>query len=55
MENYELVEKIGYCVARGKVNTNAPYPKDKIGQEGPDELTKKRLKLLAPRLNLASM
>ncbi|MBI3125090.1 MAG: cobalamin B12-binding domain-containing protein [Ignavibacteriales bacterium] len=43
MENLELIEKIGYCVARGKVNTASPFPKDLIGEEGTDELTKKAL------------
>jgi len=43
MNNNELIEKIGYCVVRGKVNSASPYPKDLIGQEGTDELTKKAL------------
>ena len=43
MNNNELIEKIGYCVARGNVNSSSPYPKDMIGQEGTDELTKKAL------------
>lgn len=53
MENSELIEKIGYSVARGKVNTASPYPKDLLGQEGSDELTKKALEeSCAPELIL---
>lgn len=48
MENNELIEKIGYCVARGKVNTASPFPKDMLGQEGTDELTKKALEINCP-------
>lgn len=48
MNNSELIEKIGYCVARGKVNTKAPFPKDMIGQEGSDELTKEALEASCP-------
>lgn len=36
----ELIEKIGKCVERGKVNKNAPYPPDMRGMEGAEELTK---------------
>jgi 5-methyltetrahydrofolate--homocysteine methyltransferase len=39
----ELVERIGICVERGKVNKNSPYPNDMRGQEGTDELTKQAL------------
>lgn len=48
MGNSELVEKIGYCVTRGKVNTAAPYPKDLLGQEGADELTRKAVESSCP-------
>lgn len=43
MENHELIEKIGYCVARGKVNASSPFPKDMLGELGTDELTRKAL------------
>ena len=36
----ELVEKIGICIERGKVNKLSPYPNDLKGQEGADELTR---------------
>jgi len=39
----ELLEKIGYCVERGKVNLASPYPADLKGQTGADELTKQAL------------
>ena len=39
----ELVEKIGVCVERGKVNKTSPYPIDMKGLEGADELTKQAL------------
>lgn len=39
----ELVEKIGICIERGKVNKISPYPKDMQGQEGADELSKAAL------------
>jgi len=48
MENNELIENIGYCVARGKVNTTSPFPKDMLGQEGTDELTRKALEANCP-------
>jgi methanogenic corrinoid protein MtbC1 len=39
----ELVEKIGVCVERGKVNQMSPYPNDLKGQDGTHELTKQAL------------
>jgi methanogenic corrinoid protein MtbC1 len=36
----ELVEKIGYCVERGKVNKASPYPADMKGLDGADEVTR---------------
>lgn len=39
----ELVEKIGQCIERGKVNKSSPYPKDLQGQDGADELTRQAL------------
>ena len=35
----ELAEKISICIERGKVNKQAPYPKDMKEQDGADELT----------------
>jgi methanogenic corrinoid protein MtbC1 len=35
----ELVEKISICIECGKVNKQAPYPKDMKEQDGADELT----------------
>jgi 5-methyltetrahydrofolate--homocysteine methyltransferase len=39
----ELVEKIGQCVERGKINKASPYPNDMKGVDGADELTKQAL------------
>ena len=39
----ELIEKIGTCIERGKVNKVSPYPKDMMGQEGADEFAKQAL------------
>ncbi len=39
----ELVEKIGYCIERGKVDKNSPYPPDLKDQEGADEITRQAL------------
>ncbi len=39
----ELINKIGTCIERGKVNKISPYPKDMIGQEGADEYAKQAL------------
>jgi len=36
----ELIERIGICIERGKINKISPFPKDMAGQEGADELTK---------------
>jgi 5-methyltetrahydrofolate--homocysteine methyltransferase len=35
----ELIEKIGHCVERGKVNRSSPFPNDMKGLDGADELT----------------
>lgn len=43
MEN--LLEQIAYCVERGKVNANSPFPPELKGQPGADELTKSALDL----------
>jgi methanogenic corrinoid protein MtbC1 len=39
----ELIERIGLCVERGKVNKASPYPNDMRGQDGTDELTRQAL------------
>jgi 5-methyltetrahydrofolate--homocysteine methyltransferase len=39
----ELIERLGRCVERGKVNKISPYPNDMKGQDGADELTKQSL------------
>ncbi|MFH1198190.1 MAG: corrinoid protein [bacterium] len=39
----QLIERIGICIERGKVNKVSPFPKDLAGQEGSDELTKQAL------------
>ncbi|NLT52954.1 MAG: cobalamin-binding protein, partial [Ignavibacteria bacterium] len=36
----ELIEKIGICVERGKVNKTSPFPPDMKGLDGADEYTK---------------
>jgi len=39
----ELVEKVAYCIERGKVNMASPFPNDMKGEPGTDELTKQAL------------
>jgi len=39
----ELIERIGICVERGKVNKNSPFPNDMKGLDGSDELTRQAL------------
>ena len=39
----ELVEKIGFCVERGKINKASPYPGDMKGIDGADELSRQAL------------
>jgi len=39
----ELIEKIGYCVERGKVDKASPFPGDMKGLEGADELTQQAI------------
>ena len=39
----ELVEKIGQCVERGKINKVSPYPNDMKGMDGADEITRQAL------------
>lgn len=39
----EIVERIGICIERGKVNKSSPYPGDMANQDGADELTKQAL------------
>lgn len=38
-----LLEQIAYCVERGKVNAQSPYPPDMKGEDGAVELTQKAL------------
>ncbi|MCB0753463.1 MAG: cobalamin-dependent protein [Ignavibacteriae bacterium] len=35
----EIIEQIGICIERGKINKASPYPNDLQGQDGADELT----------------
>jgi len=39
----ELIERLGVCIERGKVNAASPYPRDMKGMDGADELTEKAL------------
>lgn len=39
----ELIEKLGLCIERGKINQASPYPADMQGQEGADELSARAL------------
>lgn len=39
----EIINQIGICVERGKVNKISPYPKDLLGLDGADELTRQAL------------
>ncbi len=39
----EIVEKIGQCVERGKINKASPFPSNMKGEDGADELTKQAL------------
>jgi methanogenic corrinoid protein MtbC1 len=49
----EVIEKIGHCVERGKVNKASPYPADMKGLDGADELTRQALDVsLAPDIIL---
>jgi 5-methyltetrahydrofolate--homocysteine methyltransferase len=41
----ELVERIGQCVERGKINKASPYPNDMKGVDGAEELTKQALEI----------
>lgn len=43
MEDRELLAKILECVEFGKVNKDAPYPPDRLGMNGADELTRQAL------------
>jgi len=51
----ELLEKIAFCVERGKVNRESRYPPELKGQDGAHELTKKALDTsIRPRKILTS-
>ena len=39
----ELIEKIAYCIERGKVNQTSPFPNDMKGEPGTDELAKQAI------------
>lgn len=39
----EIVDRIGHCIERGKVNLASPYPKDMKGLEGADEAARQAL------------
>jgi len=39
----EIVDRIGHCIERGKVNLVSPYPKDMKGHEGADEAARQAL------------
>lgn len=39
----ELVEKIGLCVERGKINKASPYPGDMKGLDGAEELSRQAI------------
>jgi 5-methyltetrahydrofolate--homocysteine methyltransferase len=39
----KLIDEIGFCIERGKVNKSSPYPRDLLGREGADELSKMAL------------
>jgi len=39
----DILEKLGICIERGKVNKTSSYPKDMLGMDGADELTKMAL------------
>jgi methanogenic corrinoid protein MtbC1 len=40
---HELIEKIGQCVERGKINKASPYPADMKGLDGADEFTRQAI------------
>lgn len=39
----DLIEKIGLCVERGKINKTSPFPADMKGKDGADEYTRKAI------------
>ncbi len=41
----EILQQIAECVEFGKINLASPYPPDRKGQEGADELTRKALEM----------
>lgn len=41
----DILEQISYCIQRGKINLNSPYPADLKGREGAVELTAKAFEL----------
>jgi methanogenic corrinoid protein MtbC1 len=39
----ELLQSLGYCIERGKIDLKSPYPPDMRGEDGADELAKKAI------------
>lgn len=51
----EVIEKIAYCIERGKVNKTSPFPNDMKDEPGADELTKQAVEEgIGPDLILAA-
>lgn len=46
--NKDLYQQIQYCIERGKVDRNSPYPPDMKGQDGAVELTQQAIALGFP-------
>ena len=44
----EILEKLAYCIERGKIDKNSNYPKDLAGHDGASELTRTALELSIP-------
>ena len=44
----EVLERISFCVVRGKVDISSPHPPEMKGQDGADELAKKALESGVP-------
>lgn len=46
----EILQQLADCIEFGKINLASPYPPDRKGQEGADELTRKALEMgVAPQ------
>lgn len=44
----EILEKLAYCIERGKIKKDASFPPDLVGQEGTAELTKQAIQKKIP-------